>query len=200
VEAATPAKKNAMPVIAVRGAEVVEAIHKFSQAYEASKEAEAVLKEYRPVIEERALVEFFKENAAHPTTPISSIKLETETGATVRFTFQEKYSVADAATVEALFEKLNSDAGAYVTETLKPSFNANFFNNADGEFDEAVYNATVAALEGVARQFGKTNPLATKKIVVPKPNFHAERFSKFDINQNVELTAVLPNTRNVVPV
>lgn len=197
IKADLPETKKAgsdIPTFAVQG----DVVTKFNQASIDFKDAEARLKAAREPLLAIGSSHFFAVRCAG--TDVSSVKLTDTNGAAARFTFQDRYSAAAADPVDAVMTELGEDINDWVAETVKPSFDTDFFTDKDGNFDQKAYELTVAALDAVSKKLGKSNPLSAKKVVVPKPVFHEKRFSEFSPAANAKLTEVLPNTRTLTPI
>jgi len=175
-----------------------DVVTRYNKASADAKDADARLKAARLPLATAGLNHFL--NARCGGQDISSIKLVDDNAAVVRYTFQDRYSAADAEPVDRVMEDLGADINDWVAETVKASFDSGFFTTADGEFDQKAYDETVKALEVVCKKLGKANPLSCKKVVQPKPTFHAKRFVEFDAAANKRLTEVLPNTQTLTPV
>lgn len=189
---AEPASTNdKIPVITLKGT----AVSAFVKASSDFKRAEADLASLSNTIKAEAQAKYIAIRIAG--TDCSSLRIMDDNGAEAVYSFQNKYSSADAEVVDAAFTSVRADASDYVVETVKPAFDAKFFLNDDGEFDKKAYEEAVKVMGELAKKRGKKNPLTFKKVVVPKPIFHETRFSKFTAQQNLKLTEALPNTQTL---
>lgn len=194
VDAPSPSKKTTMPSHRVPGS----LVSRYGAAHAKYKDAEAELKSTEAELKPIGLSLFVGDRVQGVDT--SSVLLEDATGAKARFTFQDKYNLADAAVADEVFNQVGEDINDFAAETLKPSFDAKFFVKPDGSFDQKAYDMTVKALGDVANKLGKSNPLSAKKVVTPKPVFITERWSTWDADTNLKLCTALPNTCTMVPV
>lgn len=217
---------GAIPIVKVEG----DTMKRYNEAAQAMKEAEATLKDLRPILCAEALERIFGHNCdVNCLQPLTSVKLQDVTydenlregdvgyeinGEVTRVSFTAKYNSCDTASVEAVFAEIATsapergiDINHYVAETLKADFDDKVFLDKDGNFDKAVYDKFRVAIERVARELnlrdaeGMVNsPLKTKRVLHVKPDFHALRFKDFNPDENIRLTEVLPNTIQCVAV
>lgn len=182
-------KKSDIPVIEMDGKVVSRHNYVIGEIKNLKSELE---NDIQPVLHQKAVRELFEINHTAPNLT-SSVKLQDETGAVVCCSFQDKYSAADAEAADAVFTELGEDINDWMVQTTKASFDSKFFLDADGNFDQAAYNAVQKAMEDVAKKLKKTNPISCKVVVVPKPNFHTDRMRKFTPEANMRLSEVVPN-------
>lgn len=187
---ATPAakKKSDVPAFEIG----VNLPTRLNAAVRRLKELEAEKAQIEAELEPIALRHLLEHNVDN--TPVSSIKMSDDDGGVAMFIFQNKYSPADAEAADAVFTAMGEDINDYVVQTTKASFDNKFFFDADGNFDQAAYDEVSTAVAGVAKKLKKSNPLSYKTVVVPKPDFHELRFKKFNVENNLRLCEVLPNT------
>jgi len=187
-------KKEAAPETTVKG----NAISRYVKAYVALKDAKAVVDELRPFVLKDALKFMFNHNSSNPKNPASTVKVG-DAEEVVRVSFQNKYSVADAESVDSVFSEFGKDINTYAQETIKVAFDSKVFLDAEGNTRPEVYEAFRTACEAVATKMKVANPLSSKVVVLPKPNFHEDRWTDFTAEQNARLTEVLPNTVTITP-
>jgi len=205
------AGKSEMPVVEINAmttvtdaegvAKQVPLITEFNKAKLAMKDAEAKVKEMEPEVKKLGVLEWIKANVDKgPGEPLSSVKLIDPNGSELRLTGQDRYPLADAEPVDVLFtETLHEDINQYVQFTLKAAFNSKVFLDADGDFQEEIYEQFNQACAAVAKKLGVANPLSATKVLQPKPQFHKERWVNFNVVQNRQLFDVLPNVVTMTP-
>jgi hypothetical protein len=213
-------KKSEIPIVRFEG----ETMKKYNDAVAAMKEADGLIKELKPVIHQAAMQHIFTHNCAKTCVQqMTSVKLQDVTideakdegdperyilGEVTRVSFTAAYNNCSAEQVEAAFQKMpGRDVNDYVGETLAASFDDKVFLDAEGNFDQKVYDKFRVAVEKVARELGLKNadgsvnsPLKTKRVLIVKEEFHEKRFKDFDVDENFTLAKVLPNTIQCVPV
>lgn len=187
-----------IPVIFIEG----DQIKKYNDADAALKEADAEMKELRPEILEIAKTELFTRCCKRPQAPLTSIKLQDESGEILRVSYTARYGeVPDLDRAETLFDNHDIDINEYVTEGVKASFDDKVFYDADGNFLQEVYDDVRKAIQTIVtkRQLAK-NPLETARVIKPKPKFHEDRYTLFPkVETQFEADATMPNTTQVVP-
>lgn len=191
--AAAPAaksKKDEMPVLRVAG----DVVKRFNEANAALKKAETDKAELEKQLKPAALAEIYRLNGVTPLKPESSVRLMDTTGATARVSHQNKYSLADGEQADAIFTQLGTDINLYAQETAKAAFDSKVFLDAQGNFDPARYEAFKTAIDAVAATLRCPSPLTSKTVVLPKPNFDAERWTAFTPAQQPMVAMALPNT------
>lgn len=196
VEVAPAAKsKSEIMVVSVRG----NSITRYNKADAEYKDAEAKLKELRPEVLVTAVKKLMGHNVANPMAPVDSIRLEDDNGSQLRMSFTSRYKQADGAAADEAFTTLCADVNEYAQETVVAGFDSKVFLDKNGEFDAKVFTAFSLAIKAVADKLGKTMPLTSKTVVLPKPQFHTLRWSKFTtVEQQMTLFSVLPNTVQLV--
>jgi len=193
VETAKPAGKSDMPEFSIKG----NLITRYTEAVAAMKTAEETVKELRPDLLSKGLAHLFQHNTTTHSA-VSSIRLVDDESA-CRLTFQDKYLAANADVVDAVFTAMKQDINQFVQETIKVSFDSKVFLGKNGETDVKVYGAFKAAIDATAAKLGVASPLSAKAVVLPKPNFTEVRWSKFNAEQNAQISTVLPNTVTITP-
>lgn len=192
-------KNGDIPVVSIEG----DLIKQYNEADKQMKAAEAVMNDLKPEILELGITEIFTRSCANTKKdPTLTVKLQDDEAEVLRVQFTKRYSaVADVDAVETLFTELKSDINEFVQEVVVPKFDDSVLYDADGNFDQKVYDEFRIAIERVAKKLGKDCPLKTTKAVKPKELFHVERFRRWpDAAVQQKLTACLPNTTQVVPV
>jgi hypothetical protein len=203
VKVTGPAKENGkdeMPVITVPAAKGKHFVQIYNEAHADKKKAEQSMKETRPKLETPGVDEVFAQNCAHPLEPITSVKLTDGSGAVCRLSFTAKYGAADAEQVEAVFDATGKDINDYLVSTVAAKFDSKVFLDAEGNFSKTVYDKFRLAVERVAKELGVECPLSTAKVVIPKPDFHERRWKDFTVQQQKDISAVLPNVVTLSPV
>lgn len=172
---ASSVSKSTVPVFPVAGKEVT----RFNALDSQIKDLEAEKKELRAKLESAGLTKLFTHNLANAHTPVDSVKLQDEDASLVRLSFQDSYKAADADNASALFETLGTDVdiNAYAHETVKAAFSDTAFLDETGTFSPEIFAEFQKAINAVAAKFKKANVLETKKLVQPKPGFHAQRWT-----------------------
>jgi hypothetical protein len=205
-KAAPAAAKQEMPTIACEAGytkpdnTIVPLITEFNLAKNALKEATEAVKLMEPEVKRIGVAEWIKANVGRVGEPISSIKLVDPLGSVLRLTGQDRYPIADADPVQELFETdFHLDVNEFVQLTLKASFNNGVFLDKDGNFSESIYNAFNAAIQAVADKFKVQNPLSSKQVLQPKPGFHKDRWTKFNVVQQKQIFGVMPNVIALSP-
>lgn len=173
----------------------------FNKARAAFKQAEAQMKELEPQVKKLGVREWIKMNVDNsPAEPITSIKMVDSNGSETRLTGMDKYPICDAEPVAAVFEEqFGKDVNQYVQFTLKASFNSKVFLNADGDFDQRIYEAFKAAIDATAKKLNVPSPLEATKVLQPKPGFHKDRWTEFNVIQQTQIHEVLPCTVTLTP-
>lgn len=178
-------------------------VERYGKAKAAYDEAEATMKELRPFILDHALPHIFSHNCdPNCLKPLASVKLKDSKGAVCNVQFQNKYGAVAAEPVEEFFEdRKKLDINDYIVETVAASFDSTIWLDADGNFNKKLYERFRAAIEKVCvennlfdSEGNLRNPLATKRVVVVRPNFHERRFKDFAADDQTALSEVLPNT------
>jgi len=195
---------NGIPVVQIAG----DLIAQYNKADQDQKAAKAVMDDIRPEILEIGHEEIFRRSCEQPLAPTLTVKLSDEGGEAVRVEFTKKYGViANVAEVERLFEQAVDtpgnealDINDFVQEAVTAKFDCAVFYDAEGNFQQKVYDAFRKAIEEVALRLRVNCPLETGKIVSPKDKFHTERFRLFGPKDQVEITELIPNTTRVVPI
>ena len=204
-ETAPKTGKAEKPVFVIDGDDVT----KFNKATAALKEAEADQKLARTELLEVGMGLFFQHNHANSASPATSIELVDDNGNKCRVSFQEKYSAADPAAAEALFDNLGADINDYMQETVSAGFDCSVFNaGAEGRFSQDVFNVYDEAIKAATTKLigkgmlpvGTASPLSTTKKVLPLKTFHAKRFERFNDTENKEISLVVKNTVTVTPI
>lgn len=204
-----PAKKtNSIPKLLLAGTMVRD----YCNAADAEKAAKELKERLAPDLREVALDYLFQENVRHPENAFNSLKLEDkpikkdksameeEPAAVVRFEFTSKYNAADAEQVSEVFDGFEGvDVNEHVVEALVAKFDASVFLDANGNFDKKKYDKYRTAIEAVAVELDDKMPLTTEKVVMPKPDFHVQRWALFDEAQQRSISEVLPNTTRLIP-
>lgn len=172
----TTASKSTIPVFAVAG----KTLTRYNKLDSDIKDLEAEKTELRGEIEKTALVKLFAHNLANVHAPVDSIKLEDENNSMVRLSFQNSYKAADADNASALFETLGDDVDIndFAHETVTAAFDKTAFLDKTGTFSPEIFADFQKAIKVVADKWGKTDVLQAKKLVQPKPSFHAQRWSE----------------------
>jgi hypothetical protein len=229
-ETAPVKSKDDQPVVKVSGRSVT----RFVEATAAFKAAEATQKEERAKLLKLGLAELFKHNVENATSPVTTIKLIQENevgegevaidgdGNVVRLSFQERYSAADANTVDSLFTDLlvesNKDrpkngkltTNDFMQEVVAASFDSKIFLTGEkSEFTQSIFDAYLEGITKVTADLikkgvlpvGTKVPLAVTKKVLPLATFHAERWSKFPtVVAQEQISEVVSNTVTLTPV
>jgi hypothetical protein len=196
---ATAAKKSDTPEITVAGTICTQ----YNEASKQMKDAEATMKQLRPDLLDTALDYIFTQRCAGRDE--STVKVIDANGNVSRVAHTTKYGFADAEAADAVFTAFGADINEFAVETTKASFDNKFFLDENGNFDqgafEAIQNAVAAAVTtlNAGRAVKKSNPLTSKLIVTAKPNFDEVRFKKFSVEQNKQISEVLPNTVSITP-
>ncbi len=204
---AVPKSKSSGPVFEVEG----NICARFNQTVAAIKVLEADKAEMDAELKLQAREAYFDHRLNNPSATDASIKVADEAGGVTRLDFKNVYSVVDVNQAEELFDgdlnrlfpgrKPKIDVNEFVVETVAAKFDSNFFLDVEGNFDQALYDKTMKALEAVVKGSGKPNPLATAKVVKLKPGFHEKRFTLFPSKEaQVRITEVCKNTQALVPV
>jgi hypothetical protein len=206
VKAAPATAKQEMPTIACEAdyirpdGSVVPLITEFNTAKTTLKEATEAVKLMEPEVKRLGVTEWIKANVGRVGEPISSIKLVDQRGSVLRLTGQDRYPIVDADPVVELFETgFKQDVNEFVQLTLKASFNNEVFLDKEGNFSESTYNAFNAAIQAVADKLKVQNPLSSKQVLQPKPGFHKNRWTKFNVVQQRQLFEVMPNVIALSP-
>lgn len=197
-------KPGDIPVVAVEG----DLIAQYNKADAQKKAAEGVMNDLKPEILELGLGEVFARSCADPANPTPTVKLVDDEGEVLRVEFTKRYgTIPDADAADELFEQLTDaegntvDINLYVQEVVVAKFDDKVFLDAEGNFQQKVYDAFRKAVEEVSRKLNVPCPLETTKVFTPKDVFHMERFKTFpDPHAQAQLTAVMPNVTRVVPV
>jgi len=204
-------KRNTdMLEVQVAGDEVA----KYNAASEAQKAAIADMNAQGPILKDNALGELFVHNAKTPGDPATSVLLVDETGKACRCSFTAKYSQVNGEQASVIFDNYFKgrkvtlpgqkpkpvDINDFVVETVVTSFNSAVFLDQAGNFDDKIYNKFKLAVDRVAKELKMDSPMGTKKVVLPKPNFHALRWTVFTAEDQAVLNQALPNVTQLVPV
>lgn len=202
--ASAPATKpGEIPTIAIEGDLVKQYVHADAKM----KAAKAVMDDLRPEILELGLDEIFKRSVTDPKNPTPTVKLKDDEDEVLRVQFTKKYgAIADVEAAEELFSGLKGpngkpvDINDYLQETVQASFNCAVFNDADGKFQQDVYDKFRVAIERVAKQLDVPCPLETKKVVAALPALHEKRWTTFpSVEAQMALSRICPNTTQIVP-
>jgi hypothetical protein len=218
--AAVAPKSGEIPIIRFEG----ETMKLYNEAVASQKSAEATIKELKPIIHQAAMQHIFTHNCG-PTClqALTSVKLQDVKideakdegdpdrfilGEITRVSYTSNYNNCNAEQVENVFQQMKGrNVNDYVAETLEATFDDKVFLDADGNFDQKVYDKFRVAVEKVARELGLkqvdgtvNSPLKTKRVLIVKSDFHEKRFKDFDVEENFTLAKVLPNTIQCVPV
>lgn len=210
VSEGVPSKKSDIQVFEVAG----NLNTQYCQAVIDMADAEARVNELKPLVLETGLRHIYEVNISNPTNPVSSVKTTDERGATVRVTAQNKYSAVNPDMVMVLFEQLGAthadvDPNNYVQEIVKPAFDTKVLYDVDGDFSDSIFNAYSNAIKAVTRQLvaagtlpaGTESPLVGKRMFMPKPTFHAIRWTDFQtVDEQLAIARTLTNTNTVTPV
>ena len=193
-------KKQSIPEINIKG----KSIFLYNAADRQEKNAK---KANKPSILNEALTPIFVQNikadSSEAEAPASVILVD-ERGAKARVTMAATYSVPDIAAVEDTFKDLKVDPGLYVTGGLTAQFDPSVFNDpVTGNFSKDIFDRFNRALTRAAKAVEAElkaegvdvvipNPLSVGKTYYVKPEFHAERFKKFNLDENQALQTALP--------
>lgn len=178
---------------------------RYNEASAISKGAEEIMKDLKPAMMPLAIDEVFTQNTVNPNEPIISVAFRDEKDNVTRISMTGKYGDLTAEGVEALFKdmKKKDDAVAnvndYVARTVEAAFDSSVFIGQDGKLDEARYNKLVKALDAVCKDMEIKNPLTTKIVVKPLPNFGTRRWLDFDKVTNLRISKVIKNTFTFTP-
>jgi hypothetical protein len=213
-------KTGEIPIVRFQG----ETMKQYNEAVAAEKEAQSIIKELKPVIHQAAMQHIFSHNCspsclqAMTSVKLQDVKIDEAKdeddlerfilGEVTRVSFTSAYNNCNAEQVENTFQQMKGrNVNDYVAETLQATFDDKVFLDADGNFNQKIYDKFRVAVEKVARELDLKNadgsvnsPLKTKRVLIVKSDFHEKRFKDFDVEENFTLTKVLPNTIQCVPV
>lgn len=209
---AKPTKSSDIVVIDVPG----NIVSSYNRAVIDLKDAEARKAEFDFEVKELGLPELFEQCINNPTNPPSSVKLRDESGAVVRVTSMDKYSVFDAEVADPVFSEFGADINEFAQFTAKAKFDASVFlakkgtaAGDEGNFSEKIFNAYRIALDRATAELvrsgmlppGSVSPLSSEKVATVKPDFHKRRWEAFpSAAKQARISAVIRNTVTLNPV
>ena len=206
--AAQPATKSGdIPVILIEG----DLIKQYNTADKQVKDGEKLMKDLRSEVLEIGLENesgLYSRNIADAAHPITTVKLQDDEGEVVQVQFQNKYGVVpDLEAAEEFFadaKRLTGkpvDINDFMQETVVAKFDCGVFLDAQGKFQQAIYDKFRTAIEKVATQLAVACPLESKKVVAPLPVLHEKRWAVFPvIEAQKRLTQLCPSTIAIKPV
>jgi len=185
-----------------------DVVTRFVEVQKCLKQAEAAAQSLRPELEKTGVKAVFEHNSENPTTPIQSVNLVSKGDDTskVMFSWTKKtLGIKDAKMVQELFSRIRTKDGKrvnindHVFFDVDASFDTGVFF-VDGKFSEKRYNVFMQAIGEVAEKLEVPNPLSCGKVLRVRPDFHEERWEKFDAAVNLEIQAVLPTSSRLAVV
>jgi hypothetical protein len=187
-EAPKTKSKTARPVAQVEG----DIVRRYNLACDNLKTAEAAKKELEPSIKLPGLDLVINTNLKACATPIGSVEVTDETGATTMVTLKDAYGAVDADAVSAVFSGLKLNVNDFVFETIEAKFDSSVFF-VDGCFNQERFNAFKKAIEDTATKFKVANPLSTSTKVTAKEDFHSKRWAAIpDFAKQKAIQQILP--------
>ena len=195
----TPTNGGSIPVVPLKG----DMVTRYNEAVSQKKAAEDIMADLRGILLEVGHGEIYSRSCADPDKPVHTVKLQDQQGEVARVEFTSRYGAVAENNVDELddlFKARKLDINDYVQETVAATFDCNVFLDSTGQFKPSVYQAFREALESTAARLNLACPLETKKVVVPKPMFHVERFRLFEAGAQETVTRLMPNTSRIVPV
>lgn len=220
---APKAAKNGIPVILVKDDPKTGAslIADYNQAAADEKAAKARKDKLRPSLQELGLPTIFEHNGTKGNEIVASVKLVQQRvdaegnpvepdgkEAVLSVQFKDSYGAVDADTADEAFTRAfpEHDINDYVVETVTGTFDPTIWLRADGTVDRKVYNAMLAAVKTVVEHFDLRDEagnlrtaLVTKKIAVPRPTFHQQRWEDFTVEEQAQLSTIFPNQVALAP-
>ncbi len=190
-------KANGIPIVAIAG----DIIAQYNKADAQVKAGKQLMEDLRPELVEVGTSEIYARSCQDPTHPSLTVKLQDDVGEELQVQFVKKYgALVDVERAEEFFEDSEVDINDYVQERIVAKFDSDIFLDADGVFQQRVYDAFRKAIETVAKQLDVPCPLETAKVVTPKDAFHVERWKHFNAQAQATLADLVPNVIRIVPV
>ena len=203
-------KKPTLPFIQVPSDEEHgDIVAAYAEACDNEKRASAIKEALSPKLVSLGLASVFKRNCDKPTERTSSVNLVTADESLdetvdnswrerVQFSWTEQNLSNDPAAVLKGLGALKDVNGDPVEpmECVEWKIGATFDTSVfevDGKFNEARAKRVIAALDILADELKIPNPVSFVKTLVPKAEFTAKRFEKFDYKTNLKIFTILPN-------
>lgn len=220
---APKSKKPTIPVVLVKDDPLLKEslVADYNRAAAREKAAAAEKAEIAPKLKELGLPVLYDHNGTKGNEVIASVKLVqqrvNEDGeplepdgneAVLGLQFKSSYSAVDAAKADAAFTEAfpAHDINEYVVESVVGSFDHTIWMKEDGTVNRRIYkrimDAMAEAVEDLDLRDEAGNlrtPLATRKVVQPRPTFHQQRWEDFTIEEQKKLSEIFPNTVALAP-
>jgi hypothetical protein len=181
----------------VDGTDVTE----FGKQSKAEKAAKKLKDDAKATFAAEAIRALFSHNLANPTEPLTTVKVTDDGPGVANVSFKNQYSDLPYTETLAILTKLGvRNPNKFVEEHLVVGFDTSVFYNG-GLLNTELFTEMVEAVQEVAARHGVASPISSTKVLRVKPDFHAERWTIGNNEDDQEiLTETIKNTTSFTPV
>lgn len=183
---------------------------RYNEASAIVKEANELMKDFKPIMLPQAQEEVFRHNCERPWETVSSVALRDDNDNILRVSFLNKFSDVPIIQAEVLFATIKTkakdgkpgetpDINDYLQFLLVPKFDPKAVLDAEGKFDQVRFKKFHDAIQAVAQELKIENPLSAEKQILPLPTFGARRWTDFDYETNQRISEVIQGQINFTP-